>query len=107
MIPQRLEEPALVWQRLMHPNVSEFYGLSFKFGYMPALVLPFYGNGNVVDHVRQKDDDAKLDMVLIFCSFVTRNTTKECLSGEADCRRVELPARELHHPRGYSGRKSI
>jgi serine/threonine protein kinase len=62
MIPQRLEEPALVWQRLKHPNVSEFYGLSFNFGYMPALVLPFYGNGNVVDHVRQKDNDAKLDM---------------------------------------------
>ena len=85
LIPQRLEEAALVWRRLEHPNVSEFHGLSFNFGYMPALVLPFYGNGNVVEYVRQKDNDMKLDMVSIFCLFITRNITKELFSGETDC----------------------
>jgi hypothetical protein len=52
---------------LNHPNVSEFYGLAFNFGYMPALILPFYENGNVVEYVREKDGEAKLDMVSIFC----------------------------------------
>jgi serine/threonine protein kinase len=60
---QRLEKEARVWRSLEHPNVSEFYGLAFNFGYMPALILPFYGHGNVVDYVRNKDNTAKLDMV--------------------------------------------
>jgi serine/threonine protein kinase len=60
---QNLEREALIWRRLKHPNVSEFYGLAFSFGYMPALVLPFYGNGNVVEYVMEKDDEFKLDMV--------------------------------------------
>jgi serine/threonine protein kinase len=60
---QRLGIQARVWRRLQHPNVSEFYGLAFSFGYMPALILPFYPKGNVVDYVRKADDEAKLDMV--------------------------------------------
>jgi len=60
---QRLEREARIWRRLEHPNVSEFYGLAFNFGYMPALILPYYGNGNVVDYVREKNSGAKLDMV--------------------------------------------
>jgi serine/threonine protein kinase len=60
---QRLEREARVWRCLEHSNVSEFYGLAFSFGYMPALILPFYSNGNVVEYVREKGDEAKLDMV--------------------------------------------
>jgi serine/threonine protein kinase len=60
---QRLEREALIWRQLKHPNVSGFYGLAFSFGYMPALILPFYGRGNVVEYVRGKDDEVKLDMV--------------------------------------------
>jgi prophage DNA circulation protein len=33
---------------------------------MPALILPFYGNGTVVDYVSEKDNNAKLDMVFEF-----------------------------------------
>ena len=56
---------AWIWQYLKHPNVSEFYGLAFNFGYMPALILPFYGNATVVDYVKEKDEEIKLDMVLM------------------------------------------
>jgi hypothetical protein len=35
---------------------------------MPALILPFYGNGTVVDYVKDKDDQTKLDMVSAFSS---------------------------------------
>jgi len=34
---------------------------------MPVLISSFYENGNVVEYVRKKDDEAKLDMVSIFC----------------------------------------
>ncbi|KIM79277.1 hypothetical protein PILCRDRAFT_823532 [Piloderma croceum F 1598] len=60
---ERLEYEARTWQHLKHPNVSEFYGLAFNFGHMPALILPFYDNGTVVDYVSEKDNNARLDMV--------------------------------------------
>jgi O-antigen/teichoic acid export membrane protein len=65
-VTQRLERQARVWQHLQHPNVAEFFGLAFSFGYMPALILPFYGNGTVIEFVKEKDDQVKLDMVLCF-----------------------------------------
>jgi hypothetical protein len=69
LVAQRLENNARRWQNLKHPNVSEFFGLAFNFGYMPALILPFYGNVNVVEYVMGKNDEVKLHMVLIsFCS---------------------------------------
>lgn len=60
---ERLEQYARVWQDLQHPNVAEFIGLAFNFGYMPALILSFYGNGTVVEYVKEKDNEARLDMV--------------------------------------------
>ena len=69
LLTQRLEKHALRWQDLHHPNVSEFLGLAYDFGYMPALILPFYGNGNVVGYVKEKNDETKLDMVLVFVSL--------------------------------------
>jgi hypothetical protein len=30
---------------------------------MPALILPFYGNGTVVEYVKEKNNIVKLDMV--------------------------------------------
>lgn len=63
---QRLQKGASVWQSLDHSNVSEFYGLAFNFGYMPALILPFYSNGNVVEYVKNKDHEAKLHMVPVY-----------------------------------------
>ena len=66
---QRLEREAHVWQYLEHPNVSEFLGLAFNFGYMPALILPVYGNGTVMEYVKEKDNETRLDMVSVFPSL--------------------------------------
>ena len=66
LITQRLEREAHVWQYLDHPNVSEFLGLAFNFGYMPALILPVYGNGTVMEYVKEKDIETRLDMVPVF-----------------------------------------
>jgi len=60
---ERLEHEAHIWHHLQHRNVSEFYGIAFNFGYMPALILPFYGNGTVVDYANKKDDETKKDLV--------------------------------------------
>jgi len=60
---ERLEREVRTWQHLKHPNVSEFLGLSFNFGDMPALISPFYGNETVVEYVKEKDNDTRLDMV--------------------------------------------
>jgi serine/threonine protein kinase len=60
---ERLEREAHIWQHLKHPNVSEFYGLAFNFGYMPALILPFYGNGTVVEYLKERSNEARLAMV--------------------------------------------
>jgi len=60
---ERLKQEARVWQHLKHQNITEFYGLAFNFGYMPALILPFYGKGTVVEYVKGKDNKFKLDAV--------------------------------------------
>jgi hypothetical protein len=71
-----LERAARVWQDLEHPNVSEFFGLAFNFGYMPALILPFYGNGTVIEYVKDKDNETKLNMVSVFVSLHLRLSDK-------------------------------
>ncbi|KIM75589.1 hypothetical protein PILCRDRAFT_78699 [Piloderma croceum F 1598] len=60
---KRLEYEARIWHHLKHPNVSEFYGIAFNLGYMPALILPFYSNGTVIEYVREKGNESRLDMV--------------------------------------------
>ena len=36
---------------------------------MPALILPFYGNGTVIEYVKEKDIETRLDMVSVFVSL--------------------------------------
>jgi len=60
---ERLVNDARMWQYLKHPNVSEFFGLAFNLGDMPALISAFYGNTTVVEYVKEKDDEIRLDMV--------------------------------------------
>ena len=33
---------------------------------MPALILAFYGNGTVVEYVKDQDNDARLEVVFVF-----------------------------------------
>ena len=36
---------------------------------MPALILPFYGNETVIEYVKEKENDARLEMVLMCFTF--------------------------------------
>ena len=38
---------------------------------MPMLIAPFYGNITVVEYVKGKDNEIKLDMVLIWFALHT------------------------------------
>jgi len=52
---QRLHEHGKVWRRFDHPNVAHFYGLAFNCGNMPALILTFYSNGNIMEYLKASD----------------------------------------------------
>jgi hypothetical protein len=62
---QRLHEHGKVWRRFEHPNVAHFYGLAFNCGNMPALILTFYSNGNIMEYLKASDA-SKLILVYIF-----------------------------------------
>ncbi|KDQ26671.1 hypothetical protein PLEOSDRAFT_1043181, partial [Pleurotus ostreatus PC15] len=49
----RLPAP-LTWRRVDHPNLVPFYGVAFSLAYMPALVYPFYANGNILSYLSQR-----------------------------------------------------
>ncbi|KAJ8695218.1 hypothetical protein PTI98_007831 [Pleurotus ostreatus] len=49
-----LEESSRTWCRVDHPNLVPFYGVAFNLAYMPALVYPFYANGNILSYLGQR-----------------------------------------------------
>lgn len=49
-----LEESSGTWRRVDHPNLVPFYGVAFSLAYMPALVYPFYANGNILSYLSQR-----------------------------------------------------
>jgi len=63
---KNLAEQASIWVTFDNKNVMPFYGIALNCGYMPALVLPYYSEGNVVNHLRRNevDDAGKLKLVL-------------------------------------------
>ncbi|TDL23444.1 kinase-like protein, partial [Rickenella mellea] len=44
------------WRLLVHPNVCNFYGLCFDYGYLPALVVQFHENGNVMEYLQNAQE---------------------------------------------------
>ncbi|KAF4593895.1 Receptor-interacting serine/threonine-protein kinase 2 [Pleurotus pulmonarius] len=53
-LKKMLEESSTTWSRVDHPNLIPFYGVAFNLAYMPALVYPFYNNGNINSYVKQR-----------------------------------------------------
>jgi len=55
------------WHHFNHENVSKFYGFSFQHAHMPALVLPYYPKGNIMQYldtqVPKLSDSDKLQLV--------------------------------------------
>ncbi|KAL4256504.1 Kinase-like protein [Pleurotus pulmonarius] len=49
-----LEQSSSIWSRVDHPNLVPFYGVAFGLAYMPAIVYPFYSNGNILAYLAQR-----------------------------------------------------
>jgi len=61
-VREMLKMHAEAWLSLKHPNVLPFYGISNDFGYLPALIVEYCGNGNIIEFL--KDKELKPDYVL-------------------------------------------
>lgn len=61
--PQCLNKELATWSRLNHPNIATFLGVASYGGHLPALVLPFYANGNALDYVKNHPDTNILRLV--------------------------------------------
>lgn len=58
-VTRRLLRTVRVWMTLDHPNIVPFLGVAFNCGDLPALVTPFYVNGNI-DLYRMPDENRLL-----------------------------------------------
>ncbi|KDQ52260.1 hypothetical protein JAAARDRAFT_139168, partial [Jaapia argillacea MUCL 33604] len=50
------------WGRLRHPNIVELLGVAFPGG-RPAMVMPWYRNGNAVEYLRQHPGSDRFALV--------------------------------------------
>ncbi|THV01324.1 kinase-like protein [Dendrothele bispora CBS 962.96] len=50
---RRLERQLHIWKTLQHSNVSPLHGLMFAFGKLPAVVTPYYPNGNINAYIKR------------------------------------------------------
>ncbi|EDR03980.1 uncharacterized protein LACBIDRAFT_306303 [Laccaria bicolor S238N-H82] len=48
---KRLNREVYVWNRLVHHNIARFYGISFRLGGRPSIVMQWYQNGTVPDYI--------------------------------------------------------
>jgi serine/threonine protein kinase len=66
---QRLHEHGKIWQQFDHPHVAHFYGLAFNCGNLPALILTFYPNGNIVEYLKQAPKPIPSKLFLVSTSI--------------------------------------
>ncbi|KAF8148641.1 kinase-like domain-containing protein [Crassisporium funariophilum] len=48
---KKLSQELSAWQKLRHPNIGSFVGLTLGLGHLPALVFPYFHNGNVNQYI--------------------------------------------------------
>ena len=63
MDSQRLNRELVAWKDLDHPGIAEFFGVSFSFGRLPALISRWYRNGDVKNYLIAHPDVNRLQMV--------------------------------------------
>ena len=61
-IRTKLETYGRKWAKLDHPNVLPFDGISLNFSYLPAMILPWYEEGNIMTYlVKHREDVSESD----------------------------------------------
>ncbi|KZV86665.1 WD40 repeat-like protein [Exidia glandulosa HHB12029] len=62
-LPRAVRREISVWKRILHPNIQDLCGVCEGFGPAPALVSPWYENGDINEYVRQRAADADIKTV--------------------------------------------
>ncbi|KAF9007506.1 kinase-like domain-containing protein [Cyathus striatus] len=60
---KRLNREVYVWTKLKHPNIAQFYGVTFHIGGRPAIVMLWYANGTVPSYLKSHPDADKLSLI--------------------------------------------
>ncbi|KZV99895.1 kinase-like protein [Exidia glandulosa HHB12029] len=60
MLRQLLREIS-VWKRLAHPNIHLLYGLYDGIGPAPAMVSPWWKNGDINNYIANRENDPEID----------------------------------------------
>lgn len=66
-VVKRLATAGQIWVQLKHPNILPFFGYATEFGYLPAMILPWCEQGNILDYT--KTQGAKADKLKLVCLF--------------------------------------
>ncbi|KDQ09301.1 hypothetical protein BOTBODRAFT_37212 [Botryobasidium botryosum FD-172 SS1] len=51
-VERRLNREISTWRRLDHPGIIKLYGISYDFGKFPALISPWYSNGDASAYLK-------------------------------------------------------
>jgi len=62
-IQRRLNREISTWKNLDHPSVIKLYGISLDFGRFPALVSPWYNNGNARAYLKTHPNVDRLNLL--------------------------------------------
>ena len=60
-VTKRVAHEITVWKSLFHPNIQFFCGLYHGMGEFPALVSPWYDNGDINHYLRARASEPNLD----------------------------------------------
>ena len=76
-----------MWNRLSHPNIAKFYGISFQLGGRPSLVMQWYENGAAPDYLLSQLNERCLEIVsLRFWHFISTSLSFIVLQVKDVCR---------------------
>ncbi|KII90400.1 hypothetical protein PLICRDRAFT_157531 [Plicaturopsis crispa FD-325 SS-3] len=62
-VKRRLYRETRVWHLLVHPNILPFLGLAHELGPSPALVSPFYENGDALHYLKTHPNADRLSII--------------------------------------------
>ncbi|KDQ10878.1 hypothetical protein BOTBODRAFT_35832 [Botryobasidium botryosum FD-172 SS1] len=62
-IERRLNREISTWRNLDHPGIIKLYGISSEFGKFPALISPWYSNGDATTYLKAHPDANRLKLL--------------------------------------------
>jgi len=85
---RRLNRETYIWHQLIHPNVLPFLGISQDFGRSPALISPFYSNGDALTYVRSHPETNRFNLIIDICRGLQYLHSQDVIHGDLKGRNV-------------------